>query len=283
MPLLADFPRAASLGFSQGVAMGEGQNPLGTFIKTMLADWQQRRAMGQEYGTKLGLIKEEAKAKTAAEKATIQEIIGQGQGQTTGGFQPTKFTYGGITFENPQMAIEQQKQEELAKGIPPAQAGLDTLAEESIKNIGDIKTILFPSGTAESFKRGIAVKSNIPASWLPIIPQVAPFSEDAQNIYRKMGAALSGRQLIQTGVAARPEETQRLIQQFAPNLFSNPKSALKGLNELENFYKNYRQTLKTKGITSQLNQTKQYIREGTDTVTGKRMGMLADGTIEEIK
>ena len=55
-----------------------------------------------------------------------------------------------------------------------------------------------------------------------------------------MGAALSGRQLIQTGVAARPEETQRLIQQFAPNLFSNPKSALNGLNELEVFYKNYR-------------------------------------------
>ena len=98
-----------------------------------------------------------------------------------------------------------------------------------------------------------------------------------------MGAALSGRQLIQTGVAARPEETQRLIQQFAPNLFSNPKSALKGLNELEDFYKNYRQTLKGKGIISQSNQSKQYIRTGTDSVTGKRVGMLSDGTVEEIQ
>ena len=123
MALLADFPSAARLGFEQGQGM-VSENPLGTFIKSMLADWQQRRALGQEYGMKVSLIKEEAKAKTEAEKATIQEIIGKGGG-IQGGFQPTKFTYGGITFENPQMAIEQQKQEELAKGIPPAQAGLN--------------------------------------------------------------------------------------------------------------------------------------------------------------
>lgn len=280
MAYFPNFSETARLGFQTGVQLGEGQNPLGTFVRSMLADWQQRRSLQAEYGMKLSLVKEEAKAKTEAEKATIQEIIGKGQ--TQGGFQPTKFTYGGITFENPQMVIEQQKQEELAKGIPPAQAGLDTLAEESIKNIGDIKKTLFPSGTTESFRRKTAGKSNIPMSWLPLMPQVAPFSEDAQNIYRKMGVALSGRQLIQTGVAARPEETQRLIQQFAPNLFSNPKSALKGLNELEDFYKNYRQTLRTKGISTQ-SQSKQYIRTGTDSITGKRVGMLSNGSIEEIQ
>lgn len=43
MPILADFPRAMSLGFAQGTQMAEGQNPLGQFIRMMLADWQQKR------------------------------------------------------------------------------------------------------------------------------------------------------------------------------------------------------------------------------------------------
>ncbi len=55
MPLLADFPRAAALGFEQGRSMGEGQNPLGQFIKTMLADWQQRRALQTEISSRAGL------------------------------------------------------------------------------------------------------------------------------------------------------------------------------------------------------------------------------------
>ena len=56
-----DFAQTARLGFQSGMQMSEGQNPLGQFIKTMLADWQQRRAIGQEYGMKLGLTREEGK------------------------------------------------------------------------------------------------------------------------------------------------------------------------------------------------------------------------------
>lgn len=52
MPILADFPRAMSLGFAQGTQMAEGQNPLGQFIRMMLADWQQKRAVSQEVALK---------------------------------------------------------------------------------------------------------------------------------------------------------------------------------------------------------------------------------------
>lgn len=56
-----DFASTARLGFVTGAQMGEGQNPLGQFIKTMLADWQQRRAIGQEVG--MFKAKEEYKQK----------------------------------------------------------------------------------------------------------------------------------------------------------------------------------------------------------------------------
>lgn len=35
--------------------------------------------------------------------------------------------------------------------------------------------------------------------------------------------------------------------------------------------------------TSQQKSTKQYVRTGTDTTTGKKVGMLEDGTIEELE
>jgi len=108
------------------------------------------------------------------------------------------------------------------------------LAKESIQNIQDIKKILFPTGKARPFKRTTAFASNLPECSLPILPSRG-WDKAEQDVFRKMGAALSGRQLIQTGVAARPEETQKLISQFAPSVGSNPEAALAGLNELENF------------------------------------------------
>jgi len=143
--------------------------------------------------------------------------------------------------------VEKTQAQELAKGIPTSETGKVALARESIKNIQDIKSILFPTGEAKSFKRSTAFASNLPGGSLPILPSRG-WGKAEQEIFRKMGAALSGRQLIQTGVAARPEETQKLISQFAPSGGSNPEAALNGLTELENFYKDYLNTLETRGI-----------------------------------
>lgn len=66
MAPLADFSRASALGFQQGQEMA-GENPLGTFIRGMLADYKQKKAMEQEYGMKKGLIGAETEAYKAKE------------------------------------------------------------------------------------------------------------------------------------------------------------------------------------------------------------------------
>lgn len=146
----------------------------------------------------------------------------------------------GATFMNP----EAEKQKEILKGISGDVAGRVTLAKESIKDIEDVINILFPDGTPESFKRGIATGSNIPGSNLPfigrVIPKQSPIrTESMQDVFRKSGKAISGRVLIKTGVAARPEEVAAEREQFLAGLTSNPESTLKGFRELQDFYRSF--------------------------------------------
>lgn len=141
--------------------------------------------------------------------------------------------------------VAQQQALDQAKGIPTADYGRFALSNESIKNLEDVDKILFPSGDTKSFRRDIAGASN-----LPIIGGPAPFNEDAQKVYRKLGSALAARQLIQTGVAANEGERKQLANQFLANYGSDPKSFREGINQLGSFYKDYNELYKTKGITS---------------------------------
>jgi len=148
-------------------------------------------------------------------------------------------------------SISEQRAKDKSGQVPAAQIGHYTLAQESMRNIDDVKKILFPKGTPESFNRGAAVKSNIPGSNLPIIgnviPDVMPWSKEGQDIYRQIGEALAAKQLIKTGVAARPDETRAMTKRFMAGIESNPESAFSALNELGEFYQNYISNLKTKG------------------------------------
>lgn len=138
----------------------------------------------------------------------------------------------GSIVRNEQFSLGERTQAALEKKQASgagAEAGRIALAKESIGNLKDIKKILFPDGTPESFKRSIAAESNI----------FGGLSEPAQNVFRKAGASLAARQLISTGVAARPEETEALRRQFVANIKSNPHAAYQALDELERFYGDY--------------------------------------------
>ena len=62
MALLADFAGAQAQGFQQGQQMA-GPNPLGIFVKNMLADYQQKKAAQQELDVKSAMSKEDARNK----------------------------------------------------------------------------------------------------------------------------------------------------------------------------------------------------------------------------
>lgn len=204
----------------------------------------------------------------------ISQMEGEGTIDATGADKPgdivgvgrndyrLKPTFGpsGASFEmerTPEAQLRQKVKEsqaiELSKGIPADKAGLYNLAKESLSGIDNAIKILYPTGEPRSFKRGIAFGSNLPAINIPFVgpitPKMSPIrSAEMQDVFRDTGAALAGRQLIQTGVAARPDETENLRNQFAASLTSNPKSTLEGLRKLKTFYKNYIYILETKGL-----------------------------------
>ena len=190
---------------------------------------------------------------------TTGGIVEPERGQEDYTLMPT-FGSEGVSFKtelSPQAQMQQKVKEakaiELSKGIPADKSGLYNLAKESLTGIDNVINILYPTGEPKSFKRGIAFGSNLPAISLPFIgpitPKMSPIrSAQMQDVFRDTGAALAGRQLIQTGVAARPDETENLRNQFAASLTSNPKATLEGLRKLKTFYKNYIYILETKGL-----------------------------------
>lgn len=144
------------------------------------------------------------------------------------------------TLKN-QLTLDLEKQKQMMEGVGEGQAGRVALAKESIQDIQDVMKTLYPDGTPRSFRRDVATFSNIPRFGPKGFQtgKALAFNKDSQNVFRKMGKSLSGRKLIITGVAGRPDETADLVEQFAANAFSDPSAAFDSLNELVNFYKSY--------------------------------------------
>jgi hypothetical protein len=126
--------------------------------------------------------------------------------------------------------------------VPPSEAGRYTLSKESVKSLGKATKLLFPDGTPKSFNRELAGKIELTSRGKKI-----PNDKDSQNAFRWLSTALSGRQLIQTGVAARPEETAMLVKQFMVEYGSNPEALMEGFTQLSDFYKDYQSTVSTRG------------------------------------
>lgn len=164
----------------------------------------------------------------------------------------------GLAVKNPRqfvpptsMLSPEQKEISKAQGeqgkIPVSETGKFTLANESIGSLKKVKDIIFPNGNIKNFNRGTLTKASLASKGL------AAWDKDSQNVARWLTTAISARQLIQTGVAARPEETQLLVQQFLGGALSDPSAAMEGFNQLEKFYKDYTKNLQTRGKGSDNN------------------------------
>jgi glutaredoxin 2 len=146
---------------------------------------------------------------------------------------------------------EGEKSKSIEGKISEAEAGRYVLANTSKKEVAEARDILFPKGTAESFDRGIAAKSN-----LPITGGAMPFDEKAQKVYSRLSSAVAAKLLLQTGVAANPDEVKRIVSSYITDWKSDPKAGFEQLNRLENFYDDYTKLISNKKIQSNSEQNK---------------------------
>ena len=130
--------------------------------------------------------------------------------------------------------IEREVEKKTRMGMQPDAAGRLQSSLEGIRASRNMRDLLFPDGTPESFQRQTAyTKSPFP------FKKPIPNSEEARTLYRRAGQAIAGKLLVQSGVQTRESEYERLGEQHIANVFSNPKEAFNAINELEDFYSGF--------------------------------------------
>lgn len=234
--------------FSAGQKMGQSKGAgLSAGVGTVMDSFNRQLESKAKIKEALTLEKAKNKLEMDADVGAAQKIFGGSGG--TGGFMPSEVKVGRTTYKNPGYSDEINKlrndaaiDKKSMQGAGP-EAGKLTLAEEAVKNIRDMRKMLFPGGDSASFQRQAAYSMKPWPFNKPI-----PNSYEGQTLFRKSGASISGRQLLQTGVAARPEEHEELGRQFIADAFSNPRAAYDSLDELESFYNSYMQKADPSGL-----------------------------------
>lgn len=126
-----------------------------------------------------------------------------------------------------------------SEGLPAAEAGRLQGAQESMRFASDIKGILFPDGTPQSFDRGRAVLAKYAGGGT---------DAESQEVLRKMGDILAAKLLIQSGVTTREDEKKDLAKRYFAGLITNPDKAMKDLTDLERFYTGFSQKVDPQGV-----------------------------------
>ncbi len=113
-----------------------------------------------------------------------------------------------------------------------AQSSAINAAMQAAKSARNVKNILFPDGTPNSFRSDIATMKS-PFLGRPTL------SKDAQNVAREYGIALDLYNRQVTGAAFNQDEFNRRLDQFRVNLLSNPEAAFDSLSRLEELNNDY--------------------------------------------
>lgn len=211
---------------------------------------KQRLALEQE---KLQAVQSGNQIEAQRLQAEIDKQNAQAQQmqnlQAGGQFKPKSMTVGGVNFERVpteeerQAELQNKAQEEQAKesrkGLPIETGGKLAMVKQAKNDIAEVRQMLFPDGTAESFDRGRAFNSNLPMSRAPIlgavIPQAMPFNEMGQKIYSRLQNAVAAKLRVETGAQANPSEVENILARFGITSASNPKAAFDALQRLEGF------------------------------------------------
>ena len=139
--------------------------------------------------------------------------------------------------------VEREIEKKTRMGMQPDAAGRLQSSLEGIRASRNMRDILFPDGTPDSFQRQTAYKKSPFPFSKPI-----PNSEEARNLYRRAGQAIAGKLLVQSGVQTRESEYERLGEQHIANVFSHPNEGFDAINELEDFYSGFVKNVDPSGM-----------------------------------
>jgi hypothetical protein len=220
---------------------------------------------------------------------------------------------GGLSFEVPQTEEERkatveegiqadvakQKALEKGKGLSVETGGKLAMVIGGLKDLKEVRNMLFPDGTPQSFKRGLATVSNIPLSRAPILGAVIPeslpdspfwrnASEKGQGIYSRLQNAVAAKLRVETGAQANPSEVENILRRFGVSGASSPQAAFDALNRLEDFFN---ETIKIIDPTGRFTSGETNIQEETEKeggqimidAQGNKAMVYPDGTYEEIE
>lgn len=182
-------------GFQAGQQLGEGQSAFGVIVKQLTARanaiMEQQMKSQAELQTQKALIP----LKAASAKELLQE-----KAQL---FPPQPKNLSGDT------------------------AGRLSLASQGQGQAATAKRLLFPSGTPESFNRGLVARMHSPFG----IGMIG--NQESQSLEFNLKRALDAQLRSETGAAVSPGELDRLTKEFIANAVANPRAAFERITSLE--------------------------------------------------
>ena len=181
--------------FQVGQGLGQGQSTLGHAVKSVLERYNKMQELQGE--AQLGLQKEQAliPLKEASASRFLQEKA---------------------------RLFPQQP-----KSLSGETAGRLSLASQGQSHAATAKQLLFPTGTAESFDRGLVTAMHSPFG----VGMIG--NGRAQSLEFNLMRAIDSQLRTETGATAPPEELKRLSREFIANAVADPHAAFERLNTLE--------------------------------------------------
>ena len=207
---MADFGNAAMRGFQTGF-QSQGPSAMGIFVTNLMNRMN-----------KLQEIRTEAGAKVQAEVGVQKELfksLGQGQGGQ-GGFVPTKYQVGNVTFEN----LGQQTQQKYSDTVAARQAEVQDAAKLGLQKISSMRQMLQTDGQRVGNRAALSY-SIVPGGFLKEAGQ--------RNLRTELGVTHNMLALKRTGKQGLEQQLPYIQEQYNLGETDPDETILHRLNEME--------------------------------------------------
>ena len=233
--------------FEVGQQLGKSKrSSLGRAVGGVLETVESESGEERKFQRDVRLTKAKARAEVEATRDLFPGLTGQNGDMALAGVRASgKPFYRSKSFMKEQagMRAEAESQKREKVGVSADVAGRLSSATEAIRALNDMKRILYPGGTPESF--------NLPAAFYSrptVFTKGRPIpTYEGQTLSRRGGQAAAGKLLVQSGVQTRESEYQRLGEQLVANALTNPKAGFQALDEGIRFYSEFLQAVDPQG------------------------------------